>query len=143
VGGAIARLTKWLYADDSQQAVTRIDTEGDVVTETGYDRFGNKTHVYVTGPDGAAISAEDNVWGEDRQLLESTTVSGKTTLRTVNTYDADGALIERNLYKNGALISRVVYIDRDNWTETVYHAGSAVLVTAYRNGTRVKNENSQ
>lgn len=133
--GTIAEQTGWLYPDDTQQAGTKIVTSASGSVETDYDRAGNVVAKTTSDASGKTTEIVTNSYDKENRLVFSETVSGGITTRIEMQYGKDDQR-EKVLYKNGQPIIKWSWTDDENWTETIYSDGNAILTVDYVNGER-------
>lgn len=135
VRGEIDERISWIYADSSQQCSIKIVTGKDGSEESEFDGSGKLVGKTVTDKEGKTVSKLSNGYN-DRGLVSWTeTDAAGVVSRTEFTYEGD-EMREKRSYRNGILLVAYSYRDSDNWTETVYSSGQAILVVEYENGVR-------
>jgi YD repeat-containing protein len=133
--GVVSEQTSWLYPDDSQQAGMKIVTSASGSVETEYDRAGNVVARTTSDAAGKTTEIVTSSYDKENRLVFSKTVSGGNTTRIEMQY---GKTDQRDkvLYKNGQPVIKWSWTDDENWTETIYRDGNAILTVDYVNGER-------
>ena len=143
VKGEIVERRSWLYTGDTAQAekkiITRNTSDGAVSTiEMDYDEKGNISGEIRKNEKNEIISTLGNSYNEKNQLSESSLTEGSKNRKTEFVYDDNEMLVEKRVYIDGELAIVYAYTSEDNWTETIYTEGTAILVVVYENGARKK-----
>lgn len=133
--GEIAERTSWLYVDESQQPSMKIVTGNDGTVETEYDRSGNVVSKKTSDAENVPVETVTNAYDRDNNLVLSEVIRDGVTTRTETEYENGERKVRRTL-KDGMPLITWEWTDEENWTETVFLDGSAVLVVEYVNGTR-------
>lgn len=133
--GAITEQTSWLYPDDDQQAGMKIVTSASSSVETEYDRAGNIVARTTSDASGKTTEFVTSSYDKENRLVFSETISGGITTRIEMRYGKAGQK-EKVLYKNGQQLIKWSWTDDENWTETIYRDGNAILTVDYVNGER-------
>ena len=143
VAGKIAKKVSWVYYGDTQLIDTKIATVDTGSTVSRFDRSGNVLVVTESDAEGEILNTTVNTYTKESRLETSTRTEGATVKRTTYIYAPDGTLLEKRAYTNDMLDIVCRWKDEDNWTETVYSKGKAVLVARYADGQRVKESNAK
>lgn len=143
VAGKIAKKVSWTYYGDTQLIDAKIETVDSGSTVSRFDRSGNVLTVAESDAEGGILNSTVNTYTSESHLETSTRTEGDTVKRTTYIYGPEGTLLEKRAYTNDMLDIVCRWKDEENWTETVYSKGKAVLVARYVNGQRVKEANAK
>ena len=140
--GTIAEQTSWLYPDDTQQAGMKVVTSASGSVEIEYDRAGNVVARTTSDASGKTTEIVTSSYDKENRLVISETVSGGATTRVEMQYGKDEQRV-KILYKNGQPVIKWSWADDENWTETVYRDGDAILTVDYVNGERKRSHETE
>lgn len=141
--GKIAKKVSFVYYGDTQLIDTKIETVDSGSTVSRFDRSGNVLLVMERDAEGEILNSTVNTYTRELRLETTTRTEGDTVKRTTYIYGPEGTLLEKRAYTNDMLDIVYRWKDEENWTETVYSKGKAVLVARYVNGQRVKEANAK
>lgn len=133
--GTIAERTSWAYRGDGQQATMKIATNAESSTTSEYDEAGRALKVKVLDPKGTVVESIENEYDKEGNLVLTVSAKGDVIVRTEITYDK-GEQKTKRVFRNGEPTMTWQSTGKNDWTETMYRDGEAVLVVEYADGVR-------
>lgn len=137
--GEIAERTSWAYRGDGQQTLKKTVTNETSSTTWEYDESGNITLMKILDPKGKMTESVQNEYDSSGKLTltvsETVRDTGNEIVRTEITWDGDEQATKKT-FRNGQPVMLWTATGKNDWTETMYHGGEAVLVVEYVDGVR-------
>jgi YD repeat-containing protein len=133
--GTIAERTSWAYRDDGQQALKKTVTNETSSTTWEYDESGNVTLMRILDPKGNVVESIQNEYDSGGKITLTVRETGDEIVRTEIAWDGDEQA-NKKTFRNGQPVMLWTSTGKNDWTETMYHGGEAVLVVEYVDGVR-------
>ena len=148
--GEESAVTRWEYSGEGMYPCTRVTTSAEGTRRVAFDAEGNETERALFSAEGALISrsimeyaaATGERGGHDiaSRTDEAFLPTGEraSSEGVALTYNEDGSVKTRALYKDGALVKLIQYKGENSWSETVFYEGEAVFTAEFVDGVRVR-----
>lgn len=133
--GTIAERTSWAYRGDGQQALKKTVTNEISSTTWEYDESGNITLMRILDPKGKVTESVQNEYDSSGKLTLTVRDTGVEIVRTEIAWDGNEQATKKT-FRNGQPVMLWTATGKNDWTETMYHGGEAVLVVEYVDGVR-------
>ena len=148
--GEESAVTTWEYPGEGMYPCTRVTTSQEGTTRVAFNADGMETERALFSADGELISrtvmaytpATGERGGHDvaSRTDEADSPAGERVSSdgVALTYNDDGSVKTRAIYKDGSIVKLIQYKGENSWSETVFYEGEAVFTAEFVDGVRVR-----